>query len=88
MVVGDLIGEGGAKEQAVVGNTPNLAARLQELAKPGDVVIAPSTRRLIGGLFECEDLGARSLKGFAEPVRAARVRGLRGSIASRLCTPA
>ena len=77
VVVGDLIGAGGAKEQAVVGNTPNLAARLQELAQPGDVVIAPTTRRLIGGLFECEDLDARSLKGFAEPVRAARVRGLR-----------
>ena len=77
VVVGDLIGAGGAQEQAVVGSTPNLAARLQELAQPGEVVIAASTRRLIGGLFECEDLGARELKGFAEPVRAARVRGLR-----------
>jgi class 3 adenylate cyclase/predicted ATPase len=77
VVVGDLIGAGGAKEQAVVGSTPNLAARLQELAEPGEVVIAASTRRLIGGLFECEDLGARKLKGFAEPQRAVRVRGLR-----------
>jgi class 3 adenylate cyclase/predicted ATPase len=77
VVVGDLIGTGGAKEQAVVGSTPNLAARLQELAKPGEVVIASTTRRLIGGLFECEELGARTLKGFAEPVRPARVRGPR-----------
>ncbi|MGH6900635.1 MAG: AAA family ATPase, partial [Geminicoccaceae bacterium] len=77
VVGGDLIGTGGAKEQAAVGTTPDLAARLQELATPGDVVIAATTRRLIGGLFECEDLGARSLKGFAEPVRAARVLGLR-----------
>ena len=77
VVVGDLIGAGGAQEQAVVGSTPNLAARLQELAQPGQVVIAASTRRLIGGLFDCEDLGAQKLKGFAQPVRAARVRGLR-----------
>jgi class 3 adenylate cyclase/predicted ATPase len=77
VVVGDLIGEGTAQEQTVVGNTPNLAARLQELARPGDVVIASSTRRLIGGLFECEDLDARRLKGFAEPVQAARVHGPR-----------
>jgi class 3 adenylate cyclase len=77
VVVGDLIGEGGAREQAVVGSTPNIAARLQEVANPGEVVIAASTRRLIGDLFECEDLGARSLKGFAEPLHAARVRGPR-----------
>jgi class 3 adenylate cyclase/predicted ATPase len=77
VVVGDLIGEGAAKEQAVVGNTPNLAARLQELANPGDVMISAGTRRLLGNLFECEDLEARELKGFAEPVRMSRVRGLR-----------
>ena len=77
VVVGDLIGEGAAKEQAVVGNTPNLAARLQELAHPGDVLISAATRRLIGNLFECENLDARELKGFAEPVRMSRVRGLR-----------
>jgi class 3 adenylate cyclase/predicted ATPase len=77
VVVGDLIGEGIAKEQAVVGNTPNLAARLQELAAPGEVVISAATRRLIGRLFECEDLAAKQLKGFAGPVRMSRVRGLR-----------
>ena len=77
VVVGDLIGEGVAKERAVVGNTPNLAARLQELADPGEVVISAATRRLIGSLFECEDLEARRLKGFAGPVRMSRVRGLR-----------
>ena len=52
VVVGDLIGEGAAQEQGVVGETPNLAARLQTLAEPGQVVIAPSTRRLTGGLFD------------------------------------
>jgi class 3 adenylate cyclase/tetratricopeptide (TPR) repeat protein len=77
VVVGDLIGEGAAKEQAVIGNTPNLAARLQELARPGDVLISAGTRRLIRNLFECEDLQPRELKGFAEPVRMSRVRGLR-----------
>jgi class 3 adenylate cyclase len=49
VVVGDLIGEGAAREQGVVGETPNLAARLQALAEPGQVVIAPSTRQLTGG---------------------------------------
>src|SRR5690606_8607321 len=77
VVVGDLIGEGPAKEQAVVGNTPNLAARLQELADPGNVVISAATRRLIGNLFECEDLEPRPLRGFADPVPVSRVRGLR-----------
>ena len=73
VVVGDLIGQGAAQEQAVVGETPNLAARLQALAGPGTVVIAPSARRLTGGLFEYEDLGAVELKGFDSPVMAARV---------------
>ncbi len=73
VVVGDLIGEGAAHEQAVVGKTPNLAARLQTLAKPGSVVIAASTRRLVGALFEYDDLGAVALKGFAEPVAAFQV---------------
>src|SRR6516164_3560242 len=63
VVVGDLIGAGAAQEQAVVGETPNLAARLQALAEPGAVVIASSTRRLTGGLFEYRDLGAIALKG-------------------------
>ena len=79
VVVGDLIGEGASQEQAVVGETPNLAARLQALAEPGAVVIAPSTRRLTGGLFEYADLGAVELKGLGAPVMAARV--LRGSAA-------
>jgi hypothetical protein len=57
----------------VVGETPNLAARLQALAEPGAVVIAPSTRRLTGGLFEYADLGAVALKGLATPVSAAQV---------------
>lgn len=73
VVVGDLIGAGSAQEQAIVGETPNLAARMQALAEPGAVVISESTRRQIGGLFEVYDLGPQSLKGFAEPQRAWRV---------------
>ncbi len=73
VVVGDLIGQGAAQEQAVVGETPNLAARLQALAATGTVVIGPSTRRLTGGLFDYEDLGAVEIKGFAAPVSASRV---------------
>jgi predicted ATPase/class 3 adenylate cyclase len=73
VVVGDLIGAGSAQEQAIVGETPNLAARLQALAEPNTIVIAESTRRLIGGLFELADLGPQSLKGFAEPQRTWRV---------------
>jgi class 3 adenylate cyclase len=70
VVVGDLIGQGAAQEQAVVGETPNLAARLQALAAPDAVVIAAGTRRLVGELFEYRDLGAAALKGFAAPVPA------------------
>src|SRR5450631_66977 len=70
VVVGDLIGAGAAQEQAVVGQTPNLAARLQALAEPNMVVIAEGTRRLLGNLFELEDLGTRDLKGIAGPARA------------------
>jgi class 3 adenylate cyclase len=70
VVVGDLIGSGSAQEQAVVGETPNLAARLQAIAEPNMVVIAESTRRLLGNLFELDDLGARDLKGIAGPMRA------------------
>ena len=62
-------------EEAVVGETPNLAARLQALAQPGSVVISQATRRLIGGLFELDDLGPQRLKGFAEPLAAWRVAG-------------
>ena len=68
VVVGELIGEGTAQERNVVGETPNLAARLQSLADPGTLVIAETTHRLAGGLFEYRDLGAVDLKGFAEPV--------------------
>ena len=75
VMVGDLIGEGAAQEQAVVGETPNLAARLQALAGPGSVVISQATRRLVGGLFELADLGPQRLKGFAEPLAAWRVEG-------------
>jgi predicted ATPase/class 3 adenylate cyclase len=70
VVVGDLIGTGSAQEQAVVGETPNLAARLQVSADPNTVVIAESTRKLLGNLFELQDLGAKDLRGIADPVRA------------------
>jgi class 3 adenylate cyclase/predicted ATPase len=70
VVVGDLIGSGASQEQAIVGETPNLAARLQGIAEPDCVVIAESTRRLVGGLFELEDLGGQKLKGIEGPVRA------------------
>ena len=70
VVVGDLIGSGASQEQAIVGETPNLAARLQGIAEPNSVVIAESTRKLLGNLFELEDLGAQDLKGIAGPVRA------------------
>ena len=70
VVVGDLIGSGASQEQAIVGETPNLAARLQGIAEPNSVVVAESTRRLVGDLFELDDLGAKCLKGIARPVRA------------------
>ena len=65
VVVGDLIGSGASQEQAIVGETPNLAARLQGVAEPNSVVIAESTRRLVGNLFELQDLGAQDLKGIS-----------------------
>jgi class 3 adenylate cyclase len=70
VVVGDLTGSGEAQERGIVGETPNLAARLQGIAEPNTVVIAEATRRLLGNLFELKDLGARDLKGVADPVRA------------------
>ena len=70
VVVGDLIGSGEAQERGIVGETPNLAARLQGIAEPNAVVIAESTRKLLGNLFELEDLGPKDLKGIAGPVRA------------------
>src|SRR5207245_7652234 len=72
VVVGDLIGQGASQEQAVVGETPNLAARLQALAEPGTVVIVPSTRRLTGGLFDYEDPGAVEITALAAPGKASR----------------
>ncbi|MBV9377412.1 MAG: AAA family ATPase, partial [Alphaproteobacteria bacterium] len=80
VVVGDLIGAGAAQERGVVGETPNLAARLQALARPGTLVIADSTRRQIGTLFEIEDLGSQPLAGFGEPQRAWHVIGESGIV--------
>jgi class 3 adenylate cyclase len=70
VVVGDLIGAGEAQERGIVGETPNLAARLQGIAEPNTVVIAESTRKLLGHLFELDDIAAKELKGIAGPVRA------------------
>jgi class 3 adenylate cyclase len=70
VVVGDLIGSGDAQERGIVGETPNLAARLQALAEPNMVVIAEGTQRLLGNLFELQDLGPKDLKGIAGPARA------------------
>jgi class 3 adenylate cyclase/tetratricopeptide (TPR) repeat protein len=75
VVVGDLIGGGSVQEHEVVGETPNLAARLQTLAEPGTVVISSTTRWLTGGLFDYRDLGTVALKGFAESVPAWQVLG-------------
>jgi class 3 adenylate cyclase len=70
VVVGDLVGSGEAQERGIVGETPNLAARLQGIAAPSMVVIADNTRRLLGNLFELQDLGPKELKGISAPVRA------------------
>src|SRR5499427_4717182 len=79
VVVGDLRGEGALWENAVVGDTPNLAARLQALAEPGTIVIAGSTRRLLGDLFRLRDLGQHEVKGIVEPVAAWMVEGVSAS---------
>jgi class 3 adenylate cyclase len=79
-VVGDLIGAGAAQERGVVGETPNLAARLQALALPNTLVIGEATRRQIGGLFDLEDLGPQQLAGFGEVQRAWRVIGESGML--------
>src|SRR5215475_11343735 len=82
VVVGDLIGAGETQERGIVGETPNLAARLQGIAEPSIVVICDSTRRLVGNLFELEDIGPRDLRGLARPARAwAALRA--SSVASR-----
>ena len=70
VVVGDLIGSGASQEQAIVGETPNLAARLQSIAEPNSVVIAESTRKLVGSLFELDELGSQKIRGIEGPVRA------------------
>jgi class 3 adenylate cyclase/predicted ATPase len=76
VVVGGVFGDNLARLSAI-GDTPNLAARLQTLARPGSVVISANTHRLVGNLFECEDLGTHELKGFSEPVQAWRAIGER-----------
>src|SRR5262249_7291859 len=79
VVIGDLSREGALREHAVVGETPNLAARLQALAEPGTIVVAASTRRLLGDLFHLRDLGRHEVKGIAEPVAAWAVEGVSDS---------
>ena len=80
VVVGELIGKGAVQERDVVGETPNLAARLQALAAPNSLVVADATRRQLGTLFELEDLGACQLAGFAEPQQCWRVAGESGVV--------
>src|ERR1700727_387208 len=70
VIVGDLLGAGAAQEQAVVGETPNLAARLQSMAEPDMVVVAEGTRNLLDNIFDLQDLGAMDLKAIAAPARA------------------
>ena len=77
VVVGDIIGEGAAQESAVVGETPNLAARLQAIAEPDNVVISEATRRLVGGRFDLESLGLHSLKGIEKSVEVFKVISVR-----------
>jgi predicted ATPase/class 3 adenylate cyclase len=77
VVVGETIGQGVAREQTVVGETPNLTARLQALAGPDAILISAATHDLVGDIFACEGLGAHALKGIAEPVQVWRVTGLR-----------
>jgi class 3 adenylate cyclase/tetratricopeptide (TPR) repeat protein len=77
VIVGDRIGEGTASETAVVGETPNLAARLQALAQPNQILVSAATRAMLGDHFDLKDLGAIELKGFAEPVPIWRVLSAR-----------
>src|SRR4051812_25852738 len=73
VVIGDIIGSGTAREHTIVGETPNLAARLQSLAEPNSVLVSQSTHHLLGRQFDYQSLGKRSLKGFANPVQVWRV---------------
>src|SRR6266567_2650111 len=82
VVVGDLIGEGSAREFALVGDAPNVAARLEALAEPNQILVAPRTRHLLGGLFEFADLGDHHIKGFERPIHVWRVLAP-GSVSSR-----
>ncbi len=77
VVVGETIGEGSAREQSVVGDTPNLAARLQGFAGPNSILISAATHNIVGDVFACEELGAHALKGISERVEVWRVTGLR-----------
>lgn len=77
VIVGESIGEGSSREQAAVGETPNLASRLQSVAPPNTVVVSASTRRILGDVFVFEDLKAIELKGISGPVEAWRVSGER-----------
>src|ERR1700731_780890 len=77
VIVGDQIGEGTASETAVVGETPNLAARLQALAQPNQIVVSAATRAMLGDHFDLEDLGLHELKGFADPIPGWRVLSAR-----------
>jgi class 3 adenylate cyclase/predicted ATPase len=77
VLVGDVIGGGTSREHGVIGETPNLASRMQSLAQPNTVVVSASTRRLLGDAFVCEDLGLHELKGISEPVRVWRITGER-----------
>ena len=84
VVVGEILGAGAAQERTIVGETPNLAARLQALATPDTILVSKSTRRLLGGYFELEHTGKHDLKGFSRPEPAWRVRG---EALSRAATP-
>jgi len=74
VVVGDIAEEGVSETGAISGETPNLAARLQSVAAPGEIIVSPSTHKLVEGIFDCEALGPQSLKGIASPTYAWRVR--------------
>jgi len=73
VVVGDLIEDGQTRDFALVGEAPNLASRLQQLARPNQILVAPATRELLGGLFEFEDHGDHTIAGLEHPVRVWRV---------------